>query len=75
MSDYEARRVLDALARRYRIQTNEPTRDLIVQQLGPSPFFITELMQAARDAQESLTSFLNCQRFYVDDLMGGRLHR
>jgi serine/threonine-protein kinase RsbW len=75
LSDYEARRALDALARRYQIQTNEPTRDLIVQQLGPSPFFITQFMQAARDARVSLTSFLNCQRLYIDDLMGGRLHR
>ena len=75
LSDYEARRVLDALARRYQIQTNEATRDLIVQQLGSSPFFIAEFIQAARDAQVSLTSFLNCQRLYVDELMGGRLHR
>src|ERR1041384_864735 len=73
LGDYEARRVLDGLGRRYQIQTNEPTRDLIVQQLGSSPFFITQFMQAARDAQVSLTSFLNCQRLYVDELMGGRL--
>jgi serine/threonine-protein kinase RsbW len=75
LSDYEARRVLDGLARRYQIQTNEPTRDLIVQQLGLSPFFITQFMQASREAQVTLTSFLNCQRLYVDELMGGRLQR
>jgi serine/threonine-protein kinase RsbW len=75
LSDYDARRILDLLARRYQIQTNEPTRDLIVQQLGSNSFFITQFMQAARDAQVSLTSFLNCQRLYVDELMGGRVHR
>ncbi len=75
LSDDQARRVLESLARRYQVQTNEPTRDLIVQQLGPNPFFITQFMQAARDAQISLTSFLNCQRLYVDELMGGRIHR
>ena len=75
LSDYEARRALEALAQRYQIQTNEPTRDLIVQQLRSSPFFITQFMQAAREARVSLTSFLNCQRLYVDELMGGRLHR
>ena len=75
LTDHDTRRVLDVLARRYEIQTNEPTRDLIAQQLGSSPFFITQFMQAARDAQASLTSFLNCQRLYVDELMGGRLHR
>ena len=75
LTDHDARRVLEAVARRYQIQINEPTRDLITQQLGSSPFFITEFMQAARDAQASLTSFLDCQRLYVDELMGGRLHR
>src|SRR5438874_13344363 len=57
------------------IETNEPTRDLIVQQLNGSPLFINNLLQAAREANNPLTSFLNCQRLYVDDLMGGRLHR
>lgn len=75
VSDDVASRVIESLARHYQLQTNEPTRDLIVQQLGCSPFLITQFMQAARDTQTALTSFLNCQRLYVDELMGGRLHR
>ena len=75
LTESNARRVLEHLAQRYRLQTNEPTRDLIVQQLSASPFFINQFIQAARDAQTSLTSFLNCQSLYVDELMGGRLHR
>jgi len=75
LSDDSARRVVDVLARRYGIEMNEPTRDLIVQQLNHSPALIAELLQSAREAQTNLTSFLACQRLYVDDLMGGRLKR
>lgn len=75
LKEGEARRIIESRSRHDRIQTNEPTRDLIVQQLGPNPFFITQFMQAARDAQTPLTGFLACQRLYVDELMGGRLQR
>ena len=75
LSDDSARRVIDVLARRYGIEMNEPTRDLVVQQLNHSPALIAELLQSAREAQTDLTSFLACQRLYVDDLMGGRLKR
>jgi serine/threonine-protein kinase RsbW len=75
LSDDDARRMIDVVARRYAVETNEPTRDLIVQQLNASPFFINQLFQAAREAKTSLTSFLSCQRLYVDELMGGRINR
>ena len=75
LSDDDARRMIEALARRHQIETNEPTRDLIVQQLNASPFFINALMLAARESKTPLTSFLNCQRLYVDELMGGQIHR
>src|SRR6266446_4197406 len=75
LSDDDARRMVEIASRRYEIETNEPTRDLIVQQLNASPFFINQLFQAAQEAKISLTSFLNCQRLYVDELMGGRIHR
>ena len=75
LSDYEARKLVEGAARRYQIETNNPTRDLMVQQLNASPFFINGLIQAARETKTPLTSFLNCQRLYVDELMGGHLHR
>ena len=75
LSDDDGRRLVDVLARRHEVQTNEPTRDLIVQQLNASPLFINELFLAARAAKTPLTSFLNCQRLYVDELMGGRFYR
>jgi serine/threonine-protein kinase RsbW len=75
LSDDSAHRLVEASARKYAIETNEPTRDLIVQQLNASPFFINALIQTARESKTPLTSFLNCQRLYVDDLLGGRIHR
>ena len=75
LSDDEARKLVEFSARRYQIETNEPTRDLIVQQMNASPLFITGLIQAARESKTPLTSFLNCQRLYVDELMGGHIHR
>lgn len=75
LSDAAAQRLMDSLARRYETEINEPTQDLIVQQLNASPFFITEFMRAARDTGARLNSFLGCQRLYVDELLGGRIKR
>jgi len=75
LSDDDARRLVAGIARRQQVESNEETRDLIVQQLGASPFFINAMLQAARDREMPLTSFLNCQRLYVDELMGGGIHR
>jgi serine/threonine-protein kinase RsbW len=75
LSDDDGRRLVEVSARRYQIETNEPTRDLIVQQMNANPFFINALIQAARESKTPLTSFLNCQRLYVDELMGGHIYR
>ncbi len=75
LSDDQASRLIDAFARHYEIETNQPTRDLLVQQLNGSPFYINEFLRAARDTKTQLTSFLNCQRLYVDELMGGSIKR
>ncbi|MDX6530837.1 MAG: serine/threonine-protein kinase RsbW [Blastocatellia bacterium] len=75
LSDNDAHRLVEMSARRNQVETNEPTRDLIVQQMNASPFFIHSLIRAARDAKTPLTSFVNCQRLYVDELLGGHVHR
>jgi serine/threonine-protein kinase RsbW len=75
LSDRDARLLLEHVARRAEVALNEQTRDLIVQQFNGSPFFTTALIQAARDRNVALTSFLNCQQLYVDELMGGRINR
>lgn len=63
------------MAIRQRVVINEETRDLLVQQFECSPFFITAMIQAARDRNAILDTYLDCEQLYVDELMGGRIQR
>ena len=71
----DARALVGSAARRLGVPINEETTDLLVQQLEGSPFFITALLQSAADKQATLDTYLSCERLYVDELLGGRLHR
>jgi len=73
LSDEDAELLLDKLARKLRLESNEQTRDLLVQQLNGAPVLINALAQAARDTRTPLDKFLSCQQLYVDNLMGGRI--
>jgi len=54
---------------------SDEARDLIVQQFSGSPFFIIRFFQAAREKGLSLHSYLDVERLYTDEVMGGHLHR
>ena len=71
----EAALLVEHVARRQHVTTSEAARDLLVQQFGGNPFFISIYLQAAREKNASLTSYLDCERLYVDELLGGHLHR
>jgi len=71
----EAAKLLEHVARRQQVATNEAARDLIVQQFAGSPFFINIFLQAAREKRAALLSYLDCERLYVDELFGGHIHR
>jgi serine/threonine-protein kinase RsbW len=75
LENEEAGRLVEYVARRERVELNDSTRDLIVQQLDGSPLFIGALVEAAREKRLALTSFRNSQRLYVEEVMGGRIHR
>jgi serine/threonine-protein kinase RsbW len=75
LAEDDARKLLSSAARRLDVTIKDETRDLLVQQLEGSPFFITALLQGAREKMLALDSYLACERLYVDELMGGRLHR
>src|SRR2546423_5515518 len=60
LDDEDSRRLIDNLARRLELDSNEQTRDLIAQQASGSTFAIAAVATAAREAQKPLTSFLNC---------------
>jgi serine/threonine-protein kinase RsbW len=71
----DAKRLVEIAARRQHVELNEETRDLLVHQFECSPFFMTSLLQAAREKSVALTTFLACEQLYVNELMGGHLHR
>lgn len=75
LGEEDARNLVTSAAARQHVAINDETRDLLVQQLEASPFFITALLQAAREKNLALDSYLSCERLYVDELMGGRLNR
>ncbi|MDQ5843967.1 MAG: ATP-binding protein [Acidobacteriota bacterium] len=71
----DARELVASAARREQVTISDETRDLLVQQLECSPFFIVSILQAAREKHLALDSYLACERLFVDELLGGRLHR
>jgi serine/threonine-protein kinase RsbW len=75
LSDQDARTLADRLAFARRVAVNEQTRDLVARQFDGSPFYVSAFVQAAKRAGAELTSFLNCQKLYVDELLGGRVNR
>src|SRR5688572_13150621 len=71
----QAALLVDHVARRQHVAISEAARDLMVQQFAGNPFFISIFLQAAREKNASLSSYLDCERLYVDELLGGHLHR
>lgn len=74
LRDAEARTLAEALSRRYSLNFNDETRDLVVQQFEGNPYFISAVLRAARDKGRQVASFGDFQKLYVDELMGGRIH-
>jgi serine/threonine-protein kinase RsbW len=75
LKETDARTLVERLAFTERVAINDETRDLVVQLFGGSPFYIASFMYAAHRDNVSLTSFLACQKIYVDELLGGRINR
>jgi serine/threonine-protein kinase RsbW len=71
----EANLLVENVARRQQVPTSREVRELLVQQFGGSPFFITNFLQAAREHNAALVSYLDCERLYADELLGGYLRR
>jgi len=74
LTSEEAHRLVDHVAVRQQVATSREARDLLVEEFAGSPFFISSFLQAAREKNIALISYLDCQRLYVDELLGGHLH-
>lgn len=75
LKETDARTLIERLSYTERVELNDETRDLIVQLFNGSPFYIASFMYAAHRDKVSLTSFLECQKIYVDEILGGRINR
>ncbi len=75
LSPADARILIDRIARARGVVVNEETRDLLAQQCEGSPPHLEALLDAARRSGQAFDSFLAVQKTYVDQLLGGRLHR
>lgn len=75
LSDEDGRSLIEHVARRQQLALSEEVRDLLVEQFGSSPLFITAFIQAAHEKNLALTSYLDCEKLYVDELMGGHINR
>jgi serine/threonine-protein kinase RsbW len=75
LNDDDARKLVEHVALRQHVVVSEETRDLLVQQFECSPFFITALIQTARERNVALDTYLDCEKLYTDELLGGRVHR
>ena len=75
LREADASAFAEALAQQHGVELSEETRDLVVHQLESSPYLITALVEAAKSREASLASFRDFQSLYVDELLGGRIHR
>ena len=75
LDDEDATRLVEQLALRQQVTITEETRDLLLQQLAATPFFVKTLFQAARERNVALDTYVACEQLYVDELMGGRIGR
>jgi serine/threonine-protein kinase RsbW len=73
LSTAEARLLIEQLGQRQHVAVSEEAKDLLVQQFECSAFFITTFLQAAREKRTALISYLDCERLYIDELLGGRI--
>ena len=75
LAENDARRLVEELAIRQEVSFDDETRDLLLQQFESSPFFISSLLQAARERGLALDTYVACEQLYVDELMGGPIGR
>ena len=75
LKEEDARSLVASLAQQLGVAVSDETRDLAVQQLESSPFLVAALLDAARAAGATLSSFRDLLSLYVDELLGGRIGR
>jgi serine/threonine-protein kinase RsbW len=75
LANESARSLINSFANRHSLTVSDETEELLVQQLESSPYLITSVLQAAREKRIALDSYFDCERLYVDEVLGGKLYR
>jgi serine/threonine-protein kinase RsbW len=75
LKESDARDLVERLSAHLGVSITSETRDLLVEQAESNPYLVSSFVQAARGAGISLSSFREFQQLYVDELLGGRVHR
>ena len=75
LEDEDATKLVEQLALRQQVRITDETRDLLLQQFAATPFLVTTLLQAARERNLALDTYVAAEQLYVDELMGGRIGR
>lgn len=71
LSNSDAGLLVEKNAETSGVQVNDQTRDLMVQQFGGNPFWISSMFAAARERKQHLDSFQQVEQLYIDALLGG----
>ncbi|HEX3280897.1 MAG TPA: hypothetical protein VHR36_06660, partial [Pyrinomonadaceae bacterium] len=74
LAEADARKLVASIANREGVSITDECRDLLAQQFEASPFLISSMLLAAREKHLALNSYFDCERLYVDELLGGRLN-
>lgn len=67
-------RLVRAIASGLELDVSDATVDLIIEQLNRDLFYIRAVLEAAAARKSSLKAFLEFERVYTEELLGGRIH-
>ena len=65
--------LISQLALRSEVNVSDSTRELMIQQLGSDLFYIRMLVGAAASRGTGLKTFIEFERIYTEELLGGRI--
>ncbi|HWP44239.1 MAG TPA: ATP-binding protein [Blastocatellia bacterium] len=72
LGDETVERMIRAISERLRIDISDSTIELMIQQLNRDPFYTRSLLDRAASEQASLKSFMEFERIYTQEVLGGR---
>lgn len=66
-------RMIETLSARAGVAMSDSTIELMIQQLGHDLFYIRAMIDAAASRRASLKTFMEFERLYTEEILGGRI--